>query len=309
MRISAIEIGTNSTKFIIGEQKGDDSFKVIEKTSTVNRLSRNMYDSNKISRDALENGVMIIGEYINRSERKDARLVSVFSTSVLRDAGNKEEFKKRVRDLYGIDIDVISGDREAYLAYKGCSSLFEDEDRFAVIDIGGGSTEITTGSKNSIYEKFSIDIGAVRLTQMFLGQNAVTCEGISNIFHYVNGKLDEAGDLELSGMKIIGTGGTIKSIGTILKKEEYWDDEFVHGMAVSISGVEYIYDFLAQCSQEEKMNIKGLNPKRADVITAGIIILLTLMKRFGLDHITISSRGVIEGFMEDYLSLNVGRGG
>ncbi|MFZ5989283.1 MAG: hypothetical protein ACOYWZ_19485, partial [Bacillota bacterium] len=176
-------------------------------------------------------------------------------------------------------------------------------------DIGGGSTEITTGSKNSIYEKFSIDIGAVRLTQMFLGQNAVTCEGISNIFHYVNGKLDEAGDLELSGMKIIGTGGTIKSIGTILKKEEYWDDEFVHGMAVSISGVEYIYDFLAQCSQEEKMNIKGLNPKRADVITAGIIILLTLMKRFGLDHITISSRGVIEGFMEDYLSLNVGRGG
>lgn len=302
MRISAIEIGTNSTKFIIQETNEANAFKVIEKTSTVNRLSSNMYDNNKISEEAMEKGISVIGEYLNRSKLMDAHLISVFSTSVLRDASNREEFIKRVRNIYGICVDVITGEREAYLSYKGCCSLFRDyKNSFAVIDIGGGSTEIITGSKSSVNGKYSINVGAVRLTQMFLEKKSSKRDDTEDISDYVIKSLEEAGVPELGKSMVVGTGGTVKSIGTIIKKKHYKDEEAIHGMRLGINDVEHIYKALYSMSSEEKMHLEGLNPRRGDVIVAGVTILLAIMKRYRILHITISSRGVLEGLLEDPL--------
>ena len=222
MRVSAIEIGTNSTKFIIAEQGENGYLKTIERLSTVNRLSKNIHGSNVISEEAMENGLKLINDYINKSKLKDSSLISIFSTCVLRDSNNSYEFIRRVKDLHGIDIDVISGDREAYLAYKACGSLVIcDTEKFAVIDIGGGSTEITVGSKNSIDNKTSINMGAVRLTEMFIKNDPIDSEDIYSIRRYINDKIKDSSISGMEGIRLIGTGGTVKTIGTIYLKEDY----------------------------------------------------------------------------------------
>lgn len=302
MKISAIEIGTNSTKFIAVEVLRENGFEILERTSTVNRLSKNMYGSNRITPEAFENGIKIIGQYVERSRYYASKLVSVFSTSVLRDAANSSDFTARVEELYGTGIDIISGEREAYLAFKACSRHMKSADEtIAVLDIGGGSTEITLGTGKEICRKLSINIGAVRLTEMFVKNDPASVEELDNMTRYIGSKLDEAGITGLKDIRFIGTGGTVKTAGTVCKGIYYKNEKSVDGVFLSLPEIERIYRTMRQKGIEERRLLPGLNPKRADVITAGMAILVTVLEKTGAEGITVSSRGVIEGFIEDYI--------
>jgi exopolyphosphatase/guanosine-5'-triphosphate,3'-diphosphate pyrophosphatase len=308
MKISAVEIGTNSTKFIVAEVLEGNELKVLERTSTVNRLSKNMYGSNYISAEAFEKGIKIVGRYIERSRDYGASLVSVFSTSVLRDAANSADFSRKVKELYGVSVDIISGEREASLAFKACSRLVDNPDEtFAVFDIGGGSTEITLGTGKEISRKLSIGIGAVRLTETFVKSDPASTEELENMMGYIENRLDEAGITGFKGVRLIGTGGTLKTAGTVYKNIGYKNEKEVNGLYISLMDIEKIYSLMSRMSNEEKMGLPGLNPKRADVITAGMAILVSVLHKSGAAGITVSSNGVIEGFVEDYVQKCVAR--
>jgi exopolyphosphatase/guanosine-5'-triphosphate,3'-diphosphate pyrophosphatase len=304
MKVSAIEIGTNSIKFLIARYHAD-GMEILDKSTIVNRLSRSMYDSNCISDEAIENGIRIIGDLIQRSNHQAARMVAIFSTSVLRDAHNRQKFIAKVRDLYGIPLEVISGEQEAFFAFKACSVLARDDgtpgrdDSFAVIDIGGGSTEFTAGHRNEIAWKKSIDMGAVRLTEMFIRHDPVSEAEIEAISNFIHEKMSEH-SLSLSGLKLIGTGGTVKTLGTMFRHENFENEGAVHGLTVQRDQIEQLYYHLVKLTIGERGGIPGLNPKRADVIVAGALILLTVMREFDLNQIMISASGVLEGFLEDY---------
>lgn len=304
MRVSAIEIGTNSTKFLIARYHAG-GMDIIDKSTIVNRLSRSMYDSNCISDEAIENGIRIIGELIQKSERQAAKVVAIFSTSVLRDAHNRQVFIQKVQDLYGIPLEVISGEREAFFAFKACSALVRDDDahirgdNVAVIDIGGGSTEFTAGSGHDIAWKKSIDMGAVRLMEMFIRHDPVINTEIESMTGSIRQKISEH-SLSLNGLQLIGTGGTIKTLGTMIRQENYENESAIHGLTIDRDRIEQLYQNLAKLTIAQRENIPGLNPKRADVIIAGVLILLTVMREFDLHQIMVSSSGVLEGFLEDY---------
>jgi exopolyphosphatase/guanosine-5'-triphosphate,3'-diphosphate pyrophosphatase len=299
MKVSAIEIGTNSTKFLIARYHAG-GMEIIDKSTIVNRLSRSMYDNNCISDEAIENGIRIIGELIQKSEDQTAKVVAIFSTSVLRDAHNRQAFIGKVKELYGIPLEVISGEREAFFAFKACSALVrEARDSFAVIDIGGGSTEFTAGNKTEIAWKKSVDMGAVRLTEMFIRHDPVIETEIEMITRYIRQKLSEQ-PISLNGLKLIGTGGTVKTLGTMIRQENYEDESAIHGLTISREQIEQLYQQLVKMTMAERENIPGLNPKRADVIVTGVLILLTVMREFDIREMMISSSGVLEGFLEDY---------
>lgn len=303
VRVSAIEVGTNSTKFIVAELVENDTYKVIHKTSINNRLSSGMYPEKYLSSEGIDKGIQILREYINESVSMGAKLLSVFSTSVLRDAKNKTAFIGAVKKEFGIDINVISGKHEAYLTHTACSGVMSSPKiLFSSIDIGGGSTEFSIGDSCEIDTKVSLDIGAVRLTEMFVNNDPVLDTEIDRIRDYVDEKLGTAADLNIQGMALIGTGGTIKSLGTISLCTDYKDEEKVNGLVLSRQDVERLFKFLSKLGIEEKRILKGLNPKRADVIAAGAAILVAVMDRYNISEITISSRGVLEGFITDYLN-------
>ncbi len=303
MRISAIEIGTNSTKFIIAEANGG-SFNTIKKSNTVNRLSRNMYGQNLLSAEAMSKALEIIGEMIEQSRVSGAELVSIFSTSVLRDANNSKDFIDMVKKTYGYTIEVLSGDHEAYLAFRACGALLDDNrSKFGVIDIGGGSTELTVGTNEKIESKASLNIGAVRLTEQFMNGNGSTdLQTIETIIDFIKLELEKIDSLNLMGISLIGTGGTVKTLGTIVAKLDYQLEDQVHGLTIDQMKINRKFHLLAGKSLFERQEIPGLNPKRADVIAAGLLILLTVMDYYNISDITISSKGVLEGFISDYLA-------
>ena len=303
MKISAIEIGTNSTKFIIAEANGR-SFNTIEKSSIINRLSRNMYGQNLLSPEAVSKTLQIIGEMIERSKISNAELISIFSTSVLRDANNSKDFIDMVKKTYGYTIEVISGGREAYLVFRACGALLDDnQSRFRVIDIGGGSTELIVGTNEKIESKASLNIGAVRLTEQFVnGNGPIEHQTIETIIEFINLELEKINGLNFRTISLIGTGGTVKTLGTIVAKVDYQLEDQIHGLKVERDKVKEIVNLLAGISLIERQEIPGLNPKRADVIVVGLLILLTVMNFYNILDITISFKGVLEGFLSDYLA-------
>lgn len=303
IKICAIEVGTNSTKFIVAEVYKNNSFEILERTSTISRLSKNMYSNNLIDEEPFENGIKIIGEFIERAREQKAKLVSVFSTSVLRDANNSGEFSRKVKELYGMGVDIISGEKEASLAFKACSRLADNEDeKFAVLDIGGGSTEITVGTGTGIHKKLSVDIGAVRLTEMFIKNDPAISKELDSMISYAASKLEQSGITDFKGIRLIGTGGTIKTCGTMCKNIDYSNEDKVDGVTLGFNDIEKIYGLVHRKSIEERTKLPGLNPKRADVITAGIAILVLVMQKICAPSLTVSSRGVIEGFIHNYLN-------
>ncbi|PYG86986.1 exopolyphosphatase/guanosine-5'-triphosphate,3'-diphosphate pyrophosphatase [Ruminiclostridium sufflavum DSM 19573] len=302
MRVSAIEIGTNSTKFIIAELNEKGSVEVISRTSTVNRLSSGMYPENNLKPEAVEKGIEIIDNLIKESNAQGAKLISIFSTSVLRDAGNKEVFLNKIKELYDIDINVISGEEEAHLAYMACREVVENKSqKFSVIDIGGGSTEIIVGNGNDIAGKTSLDVGAVRLTEMFVRHDPAEDSELEKITAYIEKQLDEMNSMDLRGLQLVGTGGTIKTLGTLFFQKEYSKEKSINGKVIKKYEIELLFAMLKLLNIESKKKLTGLNPKRADVIISGIRILLSIMNKFGTEEIKISSQGVLEGFIAEYL--------
>lgn len=302
MRVSAIEIGTNSTKFIIAQLNEKGSVEVITRTSTVNRLSSGMYPENNLKPEAIERGIEIIGNLINESNAQGAKLVSIFSTSVLRDAANKHVFLDRVKEQFGYDINVISGEEEAHLAFMACRAVVEDKSKkFSVIDIGGGSTEIIIGNGNKIEQKLSLNVGAVRLTEMFVRHDPVEDSELEQMTAYIEKQINEIESLDLSGLQLVGTGGTIKTLGTLFFQKDYSKEKTINGKVIKKYEIDLLYSMLKLLNIESKKKLTGLNPKRADVITSGIRILLSVMDKFKIEEIKISSQGVLEGFIAQYL--------
>jgi len=305
VKYAAIEIGTNSTKMIIVQKNDSNSCSILRKVNTVNRLSRQMFENRMIQQKALKDGMNIIHEYMKDIKENNAELVSIFSTSVLRDADNRSLIMQEVKKHYGCDIEIISGEEEAFYAYRAASGLMGHNDEKAiVIDIGGGSTEIICGGREKIDHKVSLDIGAVRLTEMYCKSDPPTDIEINQIKGYIGEKLKVLPCAAPQDAILIGTGGTIKTLATIYSELDYRNEKRINGLVVPRNSVNGILKDLVKMDFKSRKNVKGLNPKRADVIIAGLLILQAVMEAFGKDQIKVSSRGVIEGYMDYHIFLH-----
>ena len=304
MNISAIEIGTNSIKMIIAQKKEISDYITLIKKSVINRLSNNMYNNEKfISEESMGKTIDIIGQFLEEIEQHQANLIGIFATSVLRDATNKQEFIEQVKIRYNYSVQIISGEEEAELAYKVCSNhIKNNSDEFIVIDIGGGSTEVIAGKKDYIEKCASVDVGAVRLTELFIKNDDVIEENIINMESYINEKLGKINFDIPKKIKLVATGGTIKTIGTMALEVEFSKEEEVNGKKISIDNIKNIFNNLISMKIGERKKIVGLNPKRADVIVSGIQILLCIMNYYEIDEMIISSNGVLDGIVQNYLS-------
>jgi exopolyphosphatase / guanosine-5'-triphosphate,3'-diphosphate pyrophosphatase len=301
LRIAAIEIGTNSTKFLNVEVR-NGSYEIIEKSSIINRLSSGMYGGGRLSAEHIENTVQIIGDYLRKVLETNSKLISIFATSVLRDAKDRNLLVEKINDLYGVTIEIISGEQEARLAFKGCRNLLKDRPgNSAVIDIGGGSTELTIGNETMINHRLSLNIGAVRLTEIFVRNDPALQTEINEMKRYIRRQLgNHAAVSGLTGL--VGVGGTIKTVGTIFNRIDYNREADVNGLLLSKDKIETIYHHLTSLKLDQRKALIGLHPKRADVIIAGITILLEIMRHLSTPEITVSSQGVIEGYLEEFMA-------
>lgn len=296
-KMASIDIGTNSMRLLIAE--GDTELKNRRKYINITRLGHGVDHNGYIDDETMERNLKALYEFVQVAKREQIDEIEVIGTSALRDSKNRQEFIDRARILSGVNVKVIEGAEEARLGFYGVITGLKKKGYILLIDIGGGSTEFILGSYDEgILFLRSVDIGAVRLTEKFIGHSDPVSEILRDEMRgYI---LNEIRNIFLSLKKyqvdeVIGIGGTITTFSAMIQGMKEYDMEKIHHSRLNRKQVEETLAMLANKSLEERMMVDGLQPKRADIIVAGGMILSVIMDLFSIENMMVSEYDNLEG--------------
>ena len=281
MRYAVIDIGSNSVRLLLW---ADGSF--YKKTNTT-RLGEGIALSPRLLPAAIERSAQAVAEFCREAAGADG--IFAFATAAVRRAENGAEFVARVKELCGIDVDVISGEREAELGLFGA---LEGRDG-GIIDVGGASTEVTVGVGGKVVYAVSADIGAVRLRGL-CGEDRAALEA------RIADALRVYGEIPRAPMTAVG--GTATSLAALEYGVEPYDPACIHGKTLTRAEVLKWADKLLSMPQEERLLLKGMDKRRADILGGAALLLARVMERAGAESIRISERDNLEGYLDEKLA-------
>ncbi len=302
MRCAVIDIGTNTILMLIADIHSDGSISVITDEHFIARLGKGVDEHGNISQDTFARTLKILSQLKIIANSYNVEKLKAFGTSALRTAKNSTEFIQFIKNRLSIDIQIISAKEEAELSYMGAISDFIDEsenNKFAVLDIGGGSTELVKGNETKIIEYASIDIGSVRLTERILKKSPPDMEAINETTILVQKHIEPLNSLSRD-IKLIGVAGTLTTLAAIDLNLIEFDKTKVNHHLLTLNKIIEIYDQLKLYTIEQIMNYPSIHPLRADIILAGIIILKEIMKKVEKREIIVSDRGLRYGLLLEY---------
>lgn len=291
-----IDIGTNSCRLFIAElentSKGKKIKRELVKDVEIVKLGEGVNKTHNLNPNAIKRTLDCLKKYKEKASSYGVENIRAFATSAVRDAENREVFLQEVSKL-GIKIECISGKTEATLNFLGNSLVFKD--RILVVDIGGGSTEFTLGKDKTIDFIQSINIGAVRATEKFFSDNDYSEEKLEKCKAWIRKNLEILKTIKDRDFKLIGVAGTATTQISVRDKMEIYDSSKVHMATLTLDELKENLSLFLSKNFEERKNIIGLEEKRADVIIAGTLILLTILEELNQDKIIISESDNLSG--------------
>ena len=300
-RIAAIDIGTNSAKATLADAD-HGVITIVREDSEVTRLGEGVDASKTLKPAAMERTLAAIRRFADAARADGAVQIVAAGTSALRDASNGPAFIARVQREAGLTIEIITGDREAALAYtavRSDASLGIPENlAILVFDIGGGSTELTVGEGTEVRAHRSLDIGAVRLTERFLHGDPPSAPERDEASKYAQDLLEQF-SLTPAPKAIAGIGGTAINVASIAAHAAGDGDAGIHGRTVTLPEIDEVLALLTSQATEERKRIPGLESARADVIIGGVLILRRLLLFTSLDRLVVSQRGLRYGLIAE----------
>jgi exopolyphosphatase/guanosine-5'-triphosphate,3'-diphosphate pyrophosphatase len=301
--LAAIDVGTNSFHLVVVRLLPDQKFSVLSKEKIVVRLGEGPHQIKHLTDEAMTRGVDAMKLFALVAARTGSPIRAI-ATSAVREAANGEEFIERVMKATGIEIEVVSGFEEARLIYLGVlQALPVFNDRIALFDIGGGSTEFLVGEQGRTLYANSFKIGAIRMTQRFFPDERVTHEQIERCRLFLRGEIYHAArEIRSSGSsRLIASSGTAQTVAAIaLASRGEAVPEVLNGTTISRREVREVLDRVtAARSFKERSAIPAIDPRRADIIVAGCVTLLAILEECGFDEYTISSYALREGIILD----------
>ena len=297
-RKAIIDVGTNSIKFCLAEETGNGSYNVVKDTNDIARLGEGLKETGLIGPEPLERNAQSVANFAAEAKAAGADEVVAVGTMALRTAKNAAAFIARVKELCGVELKVLSGEEEAQYSYVAVMSGIEgaaDAD-LVTMDTGGGSTEFVFGTAGKIVRKFSLNVGAVRFTEQYLSQMPVAAEKLAEAQAQIKKELSEGG---VSGPVkfLVGMGGTVTSMASVKHKMAKNDPDVIQGSTLTLDDINaQIADYAAK-TLDQRREIVGLQPKRADVILAGACIVKTVLELTGASELTVSDRSLRHGLM------------
>ena len=299
MRVAVADIGSNSTRLLIADVEDGRVIGELEHRSVVTRLGAGVDSDGTLSEEAVHRVYATLDEYAKLIERHGADKRIAVLTSAVRDASNGTDFAKAVRDRYGFEPHVLSGDDEAQLTFLGAMSERDPDDRTPtlVVDIGGGSTELVTGVGRKADFHVSTQAGVVRQTERYLHHDPPRpseLEALSReVANVISGGVPERKRREIR--RGIGVAGTATQLAAISQGLVPYDPEKVHGYVLASREAREILGRLAAVGLEERKKTPGLDPARAPTIVAGVVILLDVLDLFGLSEVEVSEHDILRG--------------
>jgi exopolyphosphatase / guanosine-5'-triphosphate,3'-diphosphate pyrophosphatase len=296
-RYAVIDIGTNSVKFHIGERRADGVWSTVVDRAEVTRLGEGLAETGRLEAAASERTIEAIAGMTDEARRSGALAIAAVGTAGLRLASNSGAFVAAVRDRCGVQVEVLSGEEEARLGYVAATSgLALGPGSLLVFDAGGGSTELTFGRKGQSDERFSLDIGAVGITERF-GLGGVVPETVlATALEAIAAAL-----ARLQGRPtpdaLVAIGGTATNLAAVKHELATYDPEVVQGTVLDLVEIDRQIELYRTRTVEERSQIVGLQPKRADIILGGACIVRTVIATLGRESLTVSDRGLRHGLL------------
>ncbi len=295
MNKGIIDIGTNSTRLLIIAPDREQLFERIHKDLRVTRIGTGLEESGRISEAAIAPTIEALNNYLEICKTFRCDDVYCFATAAMREAQNKQDIVDRVYREIGLKIDVISGEKEAEYGYLGASAAFNRPVR--ILDVGGGSTELINGEGSRMGATVSMKMGCVRFTEAYLPDDPPTPEQLEQLKKAAERTLKENGAQISDGIRrqLVSIGGTATTVATMLMKLEAYDGNALHLKVVHKAELDNLIDEMKELPLECRKIRVGLDPTRADIILAGLVITSQAMTYLGAKETVICDWDNLEG--------------
>lgn len=304
-KIAVVDLGTNSTRLLVAEATADGALRQLDRRSEVTHLGQGVDGSGRLADDAMQRVYDCLADFREVADGLGVDRSVAVATSAARDAENGEGFRDTIRDRFGFDIAIISGEEEARLTFLGATAGRPARDPALVVDVGGGSTEFVIGVPGSAPTfHVSTRLGSVRQSERHLASDPPEHSETQALGRAVRQIIFEAvPDRERRDVREgIAVAGTATSLAAIDQELDPYDPERVDGYRLVLGECERMLAMLAALPLEERRGVPGLHPERAPTIVAGAAILVEAMRGFGLDQIEVSEADILHGVALDALS-------
>ncbi|KOU00542.1 exopolyphosphatase [Streptomyces sp. NRRL F-5755] len=306
-RVAAVDCGTNSIRLLVADlDPATGELKDLDRRMTIVRLGQGVDRTGRLAPEALERTFAACREYAGIIRELGAEKLRFVATSASRDAENRDDFVRGVRDILGVEPEVITGDQEAEFSFTGATKELTGRTDLAtpylVVDIGGGSTEFVLGS-DAVRAARSVDIGCVRMTERHLVQDGRIIadppgeDRVAAIKADLARALDQAAETVplAEARTLVGLAGSVTTVAAIALNLSEYDSAAIHHSRIPLSQVREITQRLLTTTHEERAKIPAIHPGRVDVIAAGALVLLSIMERIGAEEVVVSEHDILDG--------------
>jgi exopolyphosphatase/guanosine-5'-triphosphate,3'-diphosphate pyrophosphatase len=296
VRLATIDIGTNTTLLLVAEI-ADGAVRVLAERAEITRLGRGIGSDGGLGQAGIARTLAALTEYAAIAAAHRAPIHAI-GTEALRRAPNAPAFLTPAAEILGTAVEVIDGDREAALTFLAALRSFPQlrTDAAVVVDIGGGSTEIIVAQAGRIAFRTSLPIGSVRLTERHIKGDPAAAAEVAAVMDEIGRQLDTV-PFPAPPLLLVGTAGTVTSLCAMSLGLASYDPDRVHGHGLALAALDREIARLRASTQAERERMAGLDPKRADVILAGALILRQIAAAAGTDAIQVSDRGIRWGLL------------
>jgi len=315
-RVAAIDVGTNTVLLLVAESGGGAPRPLVERAE-ITRLGRGVDATGRLDPGAIEETAAVLGRYAAEARALGATRIACVATSAARDAANGADFFAAVRAAAGLVPEVIPGDEEARLVWRSAWRDFgarpggqpdgPPPGPLAVLDVGGGSTELSFGDGPAPAGRKSLQVGAVRLTERHVSEDPVSPATLAELRAATHAALAPLRSLPgvagLASGRLVGVAGTVTTLAAVAQALPAYDAEKVHGSTLRLAEIDALVARLAALPVAARAALPGMEPKRADVIVAGGVVVAEATRLLGFDRLTVSDRGVRWGLVYELLGV------
>jgi exopolyphosphatase/guanosine-5'-triphosphate,3'-diphosphate pyrophosphatase len=298
-RLGAIDIGTNSIRLVVAEVDPDGGYRVLEEEREMTRLGHGLFARGRLLSEPMERSLAALAKMHTIAKGFEVAELRAVATSAVREAANGRAFCQEIRRRCGLRVDIITGEEEAQFALRSALRHFDLAGRsVAIVDIGGGSMEVTLTAGAVVEEVLTLPLGAVRLTERYGTDGTLSPKRWRKLRRAIDRALDERLRKPPFHPEImIGSGGTFTNLAAMAQLEREGTARSVQGYAMSRAEVVHLLHRLRATPLAERRETPGLNPRRADIIVAGAAAVSRLAKRLGTQQILVNSGGLRDGLL------------
>ncbi len=294
VRAASIDLGSNSTRLLIADIT-NGTLTTIYKEHQVTRMADKLSESKIISKEATKRVLKVLAGYFKTINKNNVENIQIVGTAALRDAKNSQEIIQLIEKRFGFEVDIVSGEEEGVLTSVGVLNSLGSLENFLIVDIGGRSTEFIYDYDKKIISK-SINIGVVSLSELFFDKLPPSEKAVLLAREYIESQLLESNGFD--GRLMVGVAGTFTSLASIFLEQTQFNEKEIHLTELKNEDIFEISNELMQLNEPQIITkYKGLDPKRAKTIQAGILLAKEIISKYNVNSIKVSNSDILEGLI------------